>query len=164
MELEELIREHRQMILGIAFRIVRNPHSAEDVYQETLFKIWRALPQFRHKSSISTWIAAIARNTSISHLRLQTKHRCSALTDALHVPVKNRDCALYLQIGQLIDRLPQRERLLIELFYFERWPVKEIASLLNISNVTVRSRLYCVRRELAAISNSRPKAVTGATR
>jgi len=147
--IEEVVREYRQMIFAIAIRIVRNEAAAEDVCQETFLKIWQALPHFSHRCPLARWIAIIARNTSISRLRRESRNRHVPLEDAPELADRGRDHAHRLEIQQLVDLLPEGQRRVVDLFYYQRWPVQEIAARLAIPNATVRGRLYYARRALA---------------
>jgi RNA polymerase sigma-70 factor, ECF subfamily len=148
MEVEHLVAEYRQLILGTAFRIVRDSSGAEDVYQETLLKIWQCLPRFRHECSMASWIATIARNASIDHIRKATKHSGVSLANARETLTQRCQLSLQVEMRQLVERLPERQRIVIELFYFDQWPIKDIAAALGLPNVTVRGRLHCARRGL----------------
>ena len=161
MEFEQLVRDHRRLIFGIAIRIVRNSWTAEEICQETFFKVWQALPEFKYGCPVSAWIALIARNTSISRLRIEAKHRCSSLTELPDVAVRNRDQGMELAVRQLVQRLPEKHRQIVDLFYFQGWPIKDIATLLGVRDVTVRGRLHSARRALEgrAVNVVGPRAV-----
>src|SRR6516164_4543235 len=64
-----LLPVFRRKVFGLAYSFLRDREAAEDVTQEVFIKVWRALPGFDGRASLSTWIYTIARNTSLSALR-----------------------------------------------------------------------------------------------
>src|SRR5262249_14009177 len=64
-----LLPAFRRKIFGLAYSFLRDREAAEDVAQEVFIKVWRALPGFDGRASMSTWIYTIARNASLSALR-----------------------------------------------------------------------------------------------
>src|SRR5215475_2172585 len=64
-----LLPAFRRKVFGLSYSFLRDREAAEDVTQEVFIKVWRALPGFDARASLSTWIYTIARNTSLSALR-----------------------------------------------------------------------------------------------
>src|SRR3954471_14950338 len=64
-----LIGENRQRMLRLCRVYARGEQDREDLYQEVLFQIWRALPGYRGESRADTWLWRVALNTAISHVR-----------------------------------------------------------------------------------------------
>lgn len=68
--LHSLYRAHADWVLAIAVRLLGDPSAAEDVVQDTFLKIWRTADRFDSASgSARAWIAIIARNTALDHMR-----------------------------------------------------------------------------------------------
>src|SRR6201987_1580438 len=74
-----LLPAFRRKVFGLAYSFLRDRESAEDVTQEVFIKIWRALPGYDGRASLSTWIYTIARNASLSALRARRPQ--SSLSD-----------------------------------------------------------------------------------
>ena len=64
-----LVAKHQRLVVHIVGRIVQQQEDVEDVCQEVFIKVFRKIKYFRGDSRLSTWIAKVAYNTSISHLR-----------------------------------------------------------------------------------------------
>lgn len=64
---ESVVEEYKGLILRIASSYEANPHLREDLVQEMLLAIWRALPSFRGDSNLKTFITSIAQKRAISH-------------------------------------------------------------------------------------------------
>ena len=69
--LESILRAYKRKVFGLALSYLRNREAAEDVAQEVFIKVWKALPRFDGRATISTWIYTITRNTSFSAIRAQ---------------------------------------------------------------------------------------------
>src|SRR5438552_18570584 len=74
-----LLPAFRRKVFGLAYSFLRDREAAEDVTQDVFIKVWRALPGFDGRASLSTWIYAIARNASLSALRARRSQ--SSLSD-----------------------------------------------------------------------------------
>ena len=64
-----LVSKHQRLVLHVVGRVVQRREDMEDICQEVFIKVFRKLKRFRGESRLSTWIAKIAYNTSISHIR-----------------------------------------------------------------------------------------------
>jgi RNA polymerase sigma factor (sigma-70 family) len=64
-----LVASNQRLVLHVVGRIVRQQEDVEDICQEVFMKVFRQIKKFRGDSRLSTWIATIAYNTSISHIR-----------------------------------------------------------------------------------------------
>jgi RNA polymerase sigma-70 factor (ECF subfamily) len=150
-EIDHIIQQYHQMVFSVALRLVRDSACAEEICQETFVKVWRALPSFQYRCPLGTWIYKIAKNTSVSHLRLQTKHRYLPLTALPDIASRRYPDSRRLEVRDLVRRLPEKQRRAVELFYLQQWPIRDIAALLGIPEGTVRNRLHCARHALAAM-------------
>ena len=90
-------------------------------------------------SKFSTWLFRIAYNCYIDHCR-KTKPEQTSVDDALDLPAsESSDSAFrYQQLYRAMDRLPEKEKAAISLFYFEDRSIKEIAAILGIPQGTVK--------------------------
>src|SRR5271155_876121 len=78
---EMVINAFQHKIFRLAYAILGERSRAEDAAQETLLRVWKALPQFRGGSSLSTWIYAIARNCCLTAIQRSAKHRTLSLEE-----------------------------------------------------------------------------------
>ena len=151
-----LVPAFRRKVFGLAYSFLRDREAAEDVTQEVFIKVWRALPQYDGRASMSTWIYTIARNTSLSALRARRTH--SSLSDpevmeaaeATH-PVPSADVlADRAAILRLVDQLPTKQRQVVILFYMEGQSHDEVAAMLAMPVGTVKTLLQRARGRLGA--------------
>ena len=66
---EALVQLYKNKIYGLALRMTGDTEDAFDVAQESVIKLYRALPKFRQESSFATWVYRITRNSSLDFLR-----------------------------------------------------------------------------------------------
>jgi len=150
---EQLVTDHSAAVYRVARAIVRDHSLAEDVTQDTLIKAWRALPRFRGESSLRTWVLRIANNTAISMLRrrreeLRPPWSLQATGKQDTAATVERSMAIE-QFGESLAELDPSSRAIIVLREVEDMAYDDIASVLNISTPTVRTRLFRARRTLA---------------
>jgi RNA polymerase sigma-70 factor (ECF subfamily) len=122
---------------------------ADDIAQDALVRAYVSSGSFLGLSKFSTWLFRIAYNCYIDH------HRKARLDEApveaaLAVPAdESTDAAFrYQQLYQALERLPEKEKAAIALFYFEDRSIKEIASILDMPQGTVKYHLSLGRTHL----------------
>jgi len=159
-----LVARHDKRVYALVARVLGPAATADDVddvAQDVFVQAWRALPKFRQDSRFSTWLYRIAANMAIKEWH-RIKRRASAVFEedlpatvrealAERTPgpadlaeQKARDGAL----RAAIDRLPEKQRTVILLHYFEDCTCEDIGALLGCSVGTVWSRLHYGCRKL----------------
>ena len=152
----QLLPAYRRKVFGLAYSLLRDREAAEDVTQEVFIKLWRALPTFDGRASMSTWIYTIARNASLSALRARRPQ--SSLSDAEVMdavessnPLPSADVLVErAAILRLVDQLPTKQRQVIMLFYMQEQSHEEVAATLAMPVGTVKTLLHRARARLSA--------------
>jgi len=152
--LAAILQAYRRKVFGLAYSFVRNREAAEDVAQEVFIRVWRALPSFDARASLSTWIYTIARNTSLSALREQRREvqREDPATVLEVQPATDsaESSAERVALMRLVDALPDRQRQVVLLYYLQEQSHDEVASMLAMPVGTVKTLLHRARARLAA--------------
>jgi RNA polymerase sigma-70 factor (ECF subfamily) len=122
---------------------------ADDIAQDALVRAYVASGSFLGLSKFSTWLFRIAYNCYIDHCR-KAKPEHASVDDALDLPASDTSDAAfrYQQLYRALDRLPEKEKAVISLFYFEDRSIKEIAAILGIPQGTVKYHLSMGRTHL----------------
>jgi RNA polymerase sigma-70 factor (ECF subfamily) len=164
----QLVTRHERKVRSIVSRIVYGGSSLgrdaaldlDDIVQDVFVQSWKAINRFRGESRFSTWLYRIAANTALKEWKKQ-KGRGAVLRDDYQSELKNeipaRDNLSPQKVfanrlredemGNAIDALPEKQRIVILLHYYEDCPCDEIAVMLSCSIGTVWSRLhYAVKR------------------
>ena len=126
-----------------------NAALADDIAQDALVRAYVASSSFLGLSKFSTWLFRIAYNCYIDHCR---KARPEEVPVEEAFPIQADDTAdrafRYQQLYQAMDRLPQKEKAAIALFYFEDRSIKEMAAILQMPQGTVKYHLSMGRQHL----------------
>ncbi|AVO37538.1 RNA polymerase sigma factor [Pukyongiella litopenaei] len=158
----ELIRRNNARLFRVARGIVSTDAEAEDVVQDAYLAAFRRLDSFRGASSFSTWITRIAINNALMHQRRKRPEQEydtvteSDDTSVLPFPGQTPETAeaqfgrhqLRQILEELVNGLPSALRLVFILSEAEGMTNKEIARDLEISPITVKTRLFRARRWL----------------
>lgn len=124
---------------------------ADDIAQDALVRAYVASANFLGLSKFSTWLFRIAYNCYIDHCRKPGRDYDSLESrDALSVPSSDASDSSfrYQQLYQALERIPEKEKAAIVLFYFEDKSIKEISAILGIPTGTVKYHLSCGRAHL----------------
>ena len=122
---------------------------ADDMAQEALVRAYVASGSFLGLSKFSTWLFRIAYNCYIDHCR-KVKPVQTGVEEAANLPdTCSADSAFrYQQLYQALEKLPEKEKAAIALFYFEDRSIKEISAILGIPSGTVKYQLSMGRNHL----------------
>ena len=122
---------------------------ADDLAQDTLVRAYVASGNFLGLSKFSTWLFRIAYNCFIDHCR-KARPEQTDVEEAAAIPAPDAsDSAFrYQQLYQALEKLPEKEKAAIALFYFEELSIKEISAILNIPQGTVKYHLSSGRQHL----------------
>jgi RNA polymerase sigma-70 factor, ECF subfamily len=156
--LRALMLRHQTRIYRFVMRFIRDRGLAEDIVSDTFVAVWRQAADFENRSSVATWLLAIARYKALSaRERLVAPHEsldeiAATLVDPGHAPdagIERRDSSRFLR--QCLDALPAEQAELLDLVYFRDKSVREAAVITGVSENTVKSRMYLGRRKLATM-------------
>lgn len=122
-------------------RIVIDHQDADDVLQNTLIKVWRNLENFRAESGLFTWLFRIATNESLSLIKERKKHLHNAedqvfekgLAETLETDPWFDGDEIQLKLQQAILSLPEKQRLVFNLKYFEEMKYEDMSETLQTS-------------------------------
>src|SRR5262245_16301572 len=142
----EIVARHQAMVCGVALSVLGDFAASEDAGQEAFLTAWRKLHELREPERLRAWLAQIARNAALGHLRRTRGH--DDLEDVLSIPdegplpdevaANEEEAAL---VRDSLARLPETYRLPLVLFYREGQSVTAVAASLGISEDAVKQRL-----------------------
>ncbi|MDO7744619.1 MAG: sigma-70 family RNA polymerase sigma factor [Pedobacter sp.] len=152
----KLYNNYSSALLGIIYRIVKNEHEAEDVLQETFIKISGNIHLYDStKSRLFTWMARVATNKSLDHIRTASIRNEAKRVDVIDLESDNFNHAHIgsinietIGIKQLTSILNFMQRQVIDLMYFQGYTQAEVAQKLNIPLGTVKTRARMAILEL----------------
>jgi RNA polymerase sigma-70 factor (ECF subfamily) len=152
-----LVSKHQRLVVHVVSRIVQQQEDLEDICQEVFIKVFKKLKDFRGDSKLSTWVATIAYNTSISHLRKGKNDAHSydeqpglilgEVDESLNQKIVEREEAKKYLLA-LIEKLPVQYRTVLTLFHLEEFSYKEIEEITGMPEGTIKSYLSRARNIL----------------
>jgi RNA polymerase sigma factor (sigma-70 family) len=150
----EFFRLYSRKFLGIAYRFAGNYDTANDLLQEGFIRIFNHIGEYRFQGSFEGWMRRIIVNTSINYIKQHNKmtfEEIDAERDTMFsepAPVIEKlDCE---EIIEAINGLPPGFRTIINLYAIDGYSYAEIAAMLEIKEVTVRTQYLRAKQKLTS--------------
>ena len=141
--LEAVIRRYSDMVYRLAFARTGNRSDAEDLYQEVFLRYLTRAPAFTSEDHRKAWLLRVAVNCANRFHTAPWRKRTEPLSEALSVPAPEGE-----DLWEELRRLPERDRTVLHLYYYEDMTTEEIAQMLDRNPATVRSQLLRARAKL----------------
>lgn len=143
---EELISKYADTIYRIAFSRLGNVHDSEDITQEVFIKYIKSDMTFEDEDHRRKWLIRVTVNAVNSLAKSAWRKRTAPLEEADAITVEDSSDAL--SIRQAMEKLPEKYRLPIHLFYYEDMTIHQIAEITDSPEGTVKSLLSRGRSKL----------------
>ena len=144
---EELLNEHGNSILRLAYSYLHNYADAEEVLQDTLINFVRAKPVFQNSRHARAWLLRVAANLSKNALKYKGRHETDELSESL-IAEEKEDLSF---VWEAVRELPEKYREVIHLYYYEGFSTADISQALGRSESSVRSELCRGRERLKKV-------------
>ena len=138
----------------LAYRILRDPHRAQDATQQALLGAWRDLPTLRDPSRFDAWLHRLVVHACYAEARSDRRwvaRVCAIPNDSALEPDVARSVAARDELEDAFRRLTPEQRAIVVLHHHLGYPLTEIAATLGIPAGTARSRLHHAVRQLRAV-------------
>jgi RNA polymerase sigma-70 factor (ECF subfamily) len=149
----ELYHKYSRAMFNTSLRIVNNQADAEDVLQDAFTSAFQSIQAFDYSSSFGAWLKRIVINRSIDHLR----RKKAVIVDIEDVVVQHAEPEQYDEelvqlkvetVKKAVSLLPNGYRTVLTLHLFEGYDHEEIAEILKVAQVTVRTQYHRARQKL----------------
>ena len=153
--MQTLFARRRTAVYRWLLRMVGNEATAEDLLSDVFLDVWRQAAAFEARSSVSTWLLAIARYKALSARRRRTDAELDDTVAATVAdPADNPEVVLEkkdraVQLRQSLASLSPEHGEVIDLVYYHDKSVKEVAEIVGVAEATVKTRMFYARRKLA---------------
>jgi RNA polymerase sigma-70 factor (ECF subfamily) len=150
-----LFGRHRVPLYRWLLRLVGDGALAEDLLSEVFLDVWRQAAAFEARSSVSTWLLAIARHKALSARRRRTDVELDEkIASSVADPADDPEVVLQKKaradlLRHSLARLSPEHGEVIDLVYFHGKSVKEVAQIVGIAPATVKTRMFYARKKLA---------------
>jgi len=148
--LDRMVRQYEKELLRICFTYLRDRAAAEDAVQETFLKAFKHIASFRGESSEKTWLIRIAINCCRDYRRsawyryMDFRVTIDQLPILSSAPPSDDHIALTTAIMKLKPKYLE----VVLLYFYEGYPIREIAGMLNLTEGAVSSRLHKAKQKL----------------
>lgn len=146
-----LIEKYKRKIYLTAYRVLGNHEDANDITQEVIIKMYKELKNFRRESSIYTWLYRITTNLSLNELK---KKKIRQFFDYDEVnewffkddkqspELSYRENELSNKIQEAINKLPEKQKMVFILRYYDGLPYEEISEILGTSVGALKANYF----------------------
>lgn len=144
-----IIKKYQEKLYWHIRRMVVSHEDANDVLQNMFIKVWNALDNFREDSQLYTWLYRIATNESLTFLEQQKKRVSVSLSD-VESGLSNRLKAekhfdankLEWKLQVAIQQLPEKQRVVFSLRYYEEMPYEKMSKILETSEGALKASYH----------------------
>ena len=153
----QLVKKYQEKIYWHIRRMVIDHSDADDVLQNTLIKIWKGLENFREESQLFTWLYRIATNETLSFLAQQQRKATQSLDEMTESLANKVKADLHFNANQLewrlqlaIQDLPEKQRVVFHLRYYDAMPYEEMSKVLDTSEGALKASYHHAAKKIEA--------------
>ncbi len=145
-----IITIHKQLIFTIAYRMLGDHDQSLDLCQETFIKAMRNIRKLKDPNSIKPWLCSIARNLAYDYLRKRKRESSINIEDIGEVSMPDPGAGIRKKmiIQKALQRLNERDRLLLALFYYKDNSIKDLTIMTGNKESNVKVSLSRARQKL----------------
>ena len=150
-----IIKKYQEKLYWHIRRMLVDHEDTNDVLQNMFIKVWKGLENFREDSQLYTWLYRIATNESLTFLSQQKKRSSVSLSD-VETGLSNKlksdsnfeanKLEWKLQLG--IQNLPEKQRLVFNLRYYDEMPYEEMSKVLDTSEGALKASYHHAAKKI----------------
>lgn len=151
----DLIKKYQERLYWHIRRMVVSHEDANDLLQNVLIRVWNALEKFREESQLYTWLYRIATNECLSFLEQQKKRTTLQLSDDENGLVQQLKAdadfdpqKLEWKLQVAIQQLPEKQRIVFSLRYFDEMPYEEMSNVLDTSEGALKASYHHAAKKI----------------
>jgi RNA polymerase sigma-70 factor (ECF subfamily) len=158
---ERLVREYSEQLYWQVRRTVLSHEDANDILQNVFLKAWSHLDDFHHDAKISTWLYRIAVNESLDFLRRKKNQVVVSADDSGQSVSQTLMADRYFDgdqtealLQEAISRLPEVQRMVFNLRYFDEMKYSDISALLQTSEGALKASYHIAVKKISEFFRS----------
>ena len=152
-----IIKKYQEKLYWHIRRMVVDHEDANDVLQNLFIKVWKGLENFREDSRLYTWLYRIATNECLSFIE-QQKRKASISMDEVVEVLSNKVKAesnfdankLEWKLQLAIQQLPEKQRVVFNLRYYDEMPYEEMSRILDTSEGALKASYHHAAKKIEA--------------
>jgi len=150
---QEVYHRYSRLVFGYGLRILKERSAAEDTAQEVWIRVVRLAGSYRSESPLKHWLMRVTRNTALTQIRKRGVVSEALSGQTIEVSAESFEQSLMqsvevARLGELIDELPEAQRVALVLWISERLSYEEIAGEMGTTEAAVKSLIFRARRAL----------------
>jgi RNA polymerase sigma-70 factor (ECF subfamily) len=150
-----IVKEYSERVYWHVRRIVNSHEEADDLVQDIFLKIWTALPAFRGEAQVYTWVWRIATNEALNWLRRE-KVRAALRFTSIDTEMERRidsdpffdGDAAERALSKAVARLPEKQRQVFILRYYDEMPYEEMSEVLGTSVGALKASYHIAQEKV----------------
>ncbi len=150
-----LIEKYQQRLYWHIRKIVIDHDDSDDVLQNTFIKAWKGLENFKEESQLYTWLYRIATNEALNQLRQKQRLNTSSihpieyqLSMSLQSDQYFKGDEIQLKLQQAILTLPEKQRLVFNMRYYDETPYEEMSEILETSVGALKASYHIAAKKI----------------
>ncbi|CAM1346808.1 RNA polymerase sigma factor [Tenacibaculum crassostreae] len=149
-----LVKRWHLQFCKLAFWVVKDADVAKDIAQESWKVVFNKLTDLKDETKFKSWAISIVNRKAIDYLRANQRRDVylrSYKKELEHnITIDSEDDITFYKekIRKVVEDLPKNQKIVVQLFYVQNYSLKEIATLLNLSVGTTKSRLFHAREKI----------------
>ena len=152
-----LVRKYQERLYWHIRRLVVSHEDTNDILQNVFIKVWKYLGEFRQESNLYTWLYRISTNETLTWME-QQKRRASVsisdnedvFTEKLHAQKDFNPGKIEWKLQQAIQSLPEKQRVVFNLRYYDEMPYEEMAGVLGTSTGALKASYHHAVKKVEA--------------
>ena len=143
-----IIKKYQEKLYWHIRRLVIHHEDANDVLQNVFIKVWNGLDNFREDAQLYTWLYRIATNESLTYLEQQKKKSLVSIDneDSITAQLKSEKDfdanKIEWKLQMAIRQLPEKQRLVFNLRYYDEMPYEEMSRVLDTSEGALKASYH----------------------
>ncbi|GHS97077.1 DNA-directed RNA polymerase sigma-70 factor [Bacteroidia bacterium] len=157
---EQVVNYYSEKIYWQIRKMVLSHEDANDLLQNTFIKAWMSIEQFRGDAKLSTWLYKIAINESITFLNKQRSHASISMDDEEVYLAEKLEAddyfdgdAAQLKLQKAILTLPEKQRIVFNMRYFEERPYEEMSKIMDTSVGALKASYHHAAKKIEDFLN-----------
>lgn len=153
-----LMSQYQERLYWHIRRLVLLHEDADDVLQNTFIKVYKGVLQFEGKSKLYTWLYRIATNEALTHLQSRAKKNAmpfdsvsAFLADRLEADEWFDGNEAQIKLHKAIAQLPEKQKLVFNMRYFEEMPYEEMATILDTSVGALKASFHHAMKKVETL-------------
>jgi RNA polymerase sigma factor (sigma-70 family) len=155
MALHHLIQKYQQKLYWHIRKIIINHDDTDDVLQNTFIKVWKGLSGFKEESQLYTWLYRIATNESLTFLKQKKRANTISIHTLEYQLSKSLESdtfftgdSIQLKLQQAILTLPEKQRLVFNMRYYDETPYEQMSEILETSVGALKASYHIAAKKI----------------